>query len=102
MDSVTDRVIEVVDAIPEGRVMTYGAVARVVGTGARAVGRVLHDGGHDIPWWRVVDAGGRPYGAATEYVRKRFLEESTPLDVDRRGTVVDLAAASWSPDDDHT
>lgn len=100
MHSVTDRVIEVVDSIPAGRVMTYGAVAGVVGTGARAVGRVLHDGGHDIPWWRVVDAKGQPYGATAEQVREHFLEESTPLLSDRLGTVVDLAKASWTPEED--
>ncbi len=97
MDSVRDRVIELVDSIPEGRVMTYGSVARAVGTGARAVGQLLHRGGHDIAWWRVVDADGRPYEGAAAHARERLLEESTPLRTDRRGTVVDLATASWSP-----
>lgn len=103
MNSVTERVIDIVVLIPAGRVMTYGAVARAAGTGARAVGRVLHNSGHDIPnlpWWRVVDASGRPYEGAADDAQAELLEESTPLRADRRGTVVDLAKASWTPDDD--
>jgi methylated-DNA-protein-cysteine methyltransferase-like protein len=99
MDSVTDRIIEIVESIPPGRVMTYGNVARAAGTGARVVGRVLHNGGHEIPWWRVVDADGRPYEAAKEYARAHFLEERTPLRLDRASTVVDLANALWGADD---
>lgn len=93
---VADRVTGLVASIPPGRVMTYGAVARAVGTGARTVGRVLHDGGHDVPWWRVVDADGRPYAAAADRVRAHLLDEGTPL-LDRAGTVVDLDRASWTP-----
>lgn len=63
MSDLTERILDTVRAIPEGRVMTYGDIARVTGTAARAVGRVLHNSGHEIPWWRVVDADGRPYPA---------------------------------------
>jgi methylated-DNA-protein-cysteine methyltransferase related protein len=57
------RVHAAVAAIPEGRVASYGAVARAAGAegAARAVGRVLAalPDGADLPWWRVVDARGR-------------------------------------------
>lgn len=96
MSDVTDRVLSTVSSIPEGRVMTYGDVAHATGTGARAVGRILHNGGHDVAWWRVVRADGRPVAAAAQEARARYLEESTPL-VDGNGDVrVDLARASWS------
>lgn len=58
-----ESIWRVVAAIPEGRVSTYGAVARLAGLprGARQVGRAL---GHapaslKLPWYRVIAAGGR-------------------------------------------
>jgi alkylated DNA nucleotide flippase Atl1 len=96
MNDLTERVHDVVLSIPAGRVMTYGHVAKAVGTGARAVGRIMHNGGHDIPWWRVVDADGRPYKDAVGSARAKFIEESTAL-LDRGSDVrVDLAQASWT------
>jgi len=45
--------------IPRGKVSTYGAVARAAGypRGARLVARVLR-GAFDLPWQRVLGAGG--------------------------------------------
>ena len=76
---LVDRVAEVVKSIPSGRVMTYGEVARFVGTNALTVGRILNAHGHKFSWWRVVDASGRPYAGALERARAHFREESTPL-----------------------
>ncbi|MFB2582343.1 MGMT family protein [Herbiconiux sp. P15] len=97
MSELADRVVDTVMSIPAGRVMTYGEVARESRTGARVVGRVLHGGGHDIPWWRVVNAEGRPYPDAAYDARARFIEEATPLVGDARDVRVDLVRASWSP-----
>lgn len=100
MSDLTDRVILVVKMIPAGRAMTYGDIARATGTGARAVGRILHTGDHDIPWWRVVDADGHPYPAVIDTVRAKFLAESTPLLDNTSGAIrVDLTRASWTPGD---
>ena len=56
-----DQILAIVDSIPPGRVMTYGSIAEhVSGTGARSVGQTLKTDGHDAPWWRVVNADGRP------------------------------------------
>ncbi len=56
----TSAVADVIMAIPRGTVVTYGEVAAEAGFpgAARAVGNVL---GRvpDLPWWRVVTAGGR-------------------------------------------
>ncbi len=53
----------VVDAIPRGSVSTYGAVARAAGLPGRArlAGRALRESPKElnIPWHRVVGAGGR-------------------------------------------
>ena len=52
---------EVVRRIPRGRVMTYGEVATAAGYhgSARQVVWALHNCGPDIPWHRVIGAGGR-------------------------------------------
>ena len=94
MKTVREHVVEVVQSIPAGRVMTYGDVARKAGTGARVVGRILHSGGHDIPWWRVVNAEGRPFKDAAPDARAKFIEEATAM-LDQGDDVrVDLAQAS--------
>lgn len=51
----------VVAALAPGDVVTYGEVAEEAGYpgAARAVGNVLARDGADLPWWRVVAAGGR-------------------------------------------
>ncbi|MHB1490085.1 6-O-methylguanine DNA methyltransferase, DNA binding domain [mine drainage metagenome] len=70
-DDYAESVLEVVRAIPVGRVMTYGLIAEVVldrqahagrpqRGGPRQVGQVLAHAGGEVPWWRVVDASGRP------------------------------------------
>ena len=52
---------DVVRRIPRGRVMTYGEVAAAAGHkgAARQVVWALHNCGPDIPWHRVIGAGGR-------------------------------------------
>ncbi len=56
----TSAVADVIMAIPEGTVVTYGEVAAEAGFpgAARAVGNVL-GAVPGLPWWRVVTAGGR-------------------------------------------
>ena len=57
------RVYAVVRRIPRGRVSTYGEVAAAAGfaRAARVAGWALHalPPGSDVPWHRVVAAGGR-------------------------------------------
>jgi methylated-DNA-protein-cysteine methyltransferase-like protein len=62
MQPFTQRVISIIQQIPEGRVMTYGQVAELAGSsrGARQVVRILHSMSrtHNLPWHRVVNAKG--------------------------------------------
>ncbi|MBW5448405.1 cysteine methyltransferase [Cohnella sp. CFH 77786] len=62
MRDFTQRAVEVIRAIPPGRVMTYGQIAANAGSprGARQVVRILHSmsGKHDLPWHRVINAKG--------------------------------------------
>jgi methylated-DNA-protein-cysteine methyltransferase-like protein len=52
---------DVVRTIPRGGVMTYGEVAAAAGHrgSARQVVWALHGCGPDVPWHRVIGAGGR-------------------------------------------
>lgn len=54
------RVETLVAQIPEGRVMTYGQLAAMVGNAraARIVGGIAHFGDPDLPWQRVVNKKG--------------------------------------------
>jgi len=62
MQPFTISVIGILRSIPEGKVMTYGQVARAAGSprAARQVVRVLHtlSGKYDLPWHRVVNKSG--------------------------------------------
>ncbi|UVI30124.1 MGMT family protein [Paenibacillus spongiae] len=62
MNPFTKRVIEIIKAIPDGSVMTYGQIAALAGSprGARQVVRVLHSmsKAYALPWHRVVNAKG--------------------------------------------
>jgi methylated-DNA-protein-cysteine methyltransferase related protein len=62
-DAAVEAILAVVTRIPRGKVTTYGAVAERAGQPRRArlVGRVLAKlpKGTQVPWHRVVAAGGR-------------------------------------------
>lgn len=89
-----EAVLDLVDQIPPGRVMTYGDVAAWLGAGGpRAVGTVMARYGGGVPWHRVLRAGGwPPQGHEVEALR-RYRAEGTPM----RGQRVDLTQARWSP-----
>jgi methylated-DNA-protein-cysteine methyltransferase-like protein len=57
-----DLVYAFVHTVPAGRVVTYGQVALELGSpaAARAVGYALNylPADTDVPWWRVINAGG--------------------------------------------
>ena len=59
-DSFTFRAAELIRSIPKGKVATYGQIAGMAGDprGAREVVRVLHTQ-RNLPWHRVLAAGGR-------------------------------------------
>ncbi|ACU34814.1 MGMT family protein [Actinosynnema pretiosum subsp. pretiosum] len=58
-EELHELIRETVRAIPEGRVATYGDVAKLSrAPSARLVGQVLNQDGHDLPWHRVLKADG--------------------------------------------
>ncbi|MGP4076226.1 MGMT family protein [Halobacillus sp. K22] len=63
MQAFTQNVLKIIKLIPEGKVMTYGQIARLAGNprAARQVARLLHSMSqkHDLPWHRVINAQGK-------------------------------------------
>ena len=92
-----ESVLDLVEQIPRGRVMAYGDVAAVLGSGgARAVGTVMARFGAGVPWHRVVRSDGSlPAGHEAEALR-RHRRERTPLATS--GTRIDMTRARWTPD----
>ena len=93
------RIAAVVAAIPPGRVATYGQVAAQAGNrrAARQVAWALRVyAGRDVPWHRVIGAGGmiRLPGEGLERQRALLLAEGVAVDPGGR---LDLAAYQWCP-----
>ena len=99
------RVWEVVRAIPEGQVATYGQVAEAASipgrSAARQVGYALaalngENAPDDVPWHRVINAGGRVSERGdpdrTEY--QRVLLEAEGIEFGP-GLSIDLDRYQW-------
>ncbi|MFC8311362.1 MGMT family protein [Streptomyces olivaceus] len=96
-----ERVLEVTEVIPPGRVMTYGDVAEYLEEGGpRQVGRVMSLYGGGVPWWRIVRADGVLLTGQELEALDRYREEGTPLKEASRAAEghlprVDLKRARW-------
>ena len=91
-------VLEVVDRIPRGKVMSYGDVAEYVGSGTgRTVGAVMSRHGHEVPWQRVVLSTGEPAPSAPAEALRLLRAEGVAM----RGDRVDMRTARWHGKEDH-
>ena len=90
-----EEVLALVERIPVGRVMSYGAIADWLGKGGpRQVGTVMARYGGGVPWHRVVAASGRVVPGHEVEALRRLRAEGTPL----RGDRVDIGTAAWWPE----
>src|SRR5882672_11332288 len=93
------RVLSLVRRIPPGRVATYGDIARMAGNpgAARAVGNVMRNSRRpDVPYHRVIAAGGRLGGYGGREVLKRALLMAEGITVSGM-RVRELARVRWTP-----
>ena len=88
-DLLVERILRAVECVPAGRVVTYGQIAAVVGTGARHVGRVMSMVGGTVAWWRVLDARGRLPKSLVP--RALPLWRAEGLEVDQNGMAVRIS-----------
>jgi alkylated DNA nucleotide flippase Atl1 len=92
VETLPQRILACVEAIPFGRVMSYGDVAEFAGTPAvRMVGRVLAQDGGTAPWHRVVRADGSCAEHLYTEQRQRLLAEGVRFIGDR----VDMKSFRW-------
>jgi alkylated DNA nucleotide flippase Atl1 len=105
VDDFASHVLDVVDSIPPGRVMSYGDIAEYLGwvrgdeqgtgPGPRQVGRVMSVYGGAVAWWRVIHADGTPPACHQHAALARYLAEGTPLRSARPPVRVDMRRARW-------
>lgn len=90
------RIERTIRAIPRGKVSTYGGVARAAGFpgAARLVARVLR-GGFNLPWQRVLGAGGAIKLTGDNAIEQRLRLEAEGVRF--RGRKVDMKAHEFKP-----
>jgi methylated-DNA-protein-cysteine methyltransferase related protein len=98
--TLSARVFALVRACPEGRVTTYGALAKAVGypRGARMVGWIMNETPEGVPAQRVINSKGELSGSwafgSPDLMRQLLENEGIVFSVDGR---VDLKRYGWEP-----
>jgi methylated-DNA-protein-cysteine methyltransferase-like protein len=79
------RILDVLLALREGEVTTYGDVAEVAGyrRRSRLVGWILATTDAEVPWWRVVNASGRLVSGHLDEQRALLRDEGVTVVDDR-------------------
>jgi alkylated DNA nucleotide flippase Atl1 len=97
VDDFSSRVLDLLDSIPPGRVMSYGDIAAYLaaGPGPRQVGKVMSVYGGAVAWWRVIHSDGTPAPGHDSVAVKHYLAEGTPLRSARPPVRVDIRRARW-------
>ncbi|MGH4034555.1 MGMT family protein [Actinomycetota bacterium Odt1-20B] len=100
-EEYVERVLEVAELIPPGRVLTYGDVAEWLEQGGpRQVGRVMALYGGSVPWWRVVRSDGVLLSGHELRALEHYRAEGTPLKEASRAAEghvprLDMRRARW-------
>lgn len=103
MERLKLRVLAIVGAIPEGRVTTYGTIARYLRTTARQVGFVMAtltcEESKRLPWFRVVAANGVVSTIKLGPVGRRQIGRlrAEGVAVTPRNKIEDFREIAWSP-----
>lgn len=95
------RIWQVVNAIPPGKVVSYGQVAEMAGLGrqARFVGRALGmlPPDHNLPWFRVIRSNGQIAFPTDSEAFNRQIELLTQDGVEVVNGKVSMASFRWAP-----
>ena len=99
MTEITLRIVELIKAIPPGKVSSYGNIAMAAGlrNGARQTVRVLHSLSekYSLPWHRVIRSDGSialEAGAGRELQIELLRAEGVEISADGR---VDMRSFLW-------
>jgi methylated-DNA-protein-cysteine methyltransferase related protein len=101
-EEYTELVLQLVERIPPGRVMTYGAIAEALAevsgrNSARQVGTIMARYGGGVPWHRVVNSAGRLPPGHESRAAALLQAEGVAM---RSGRVI-IETTAWYPED-HT
>ena len=98
MDSFFEQIYALVRAVPEGRVVSYGQIAAMLGRprAARMVGWAMRCSPNDVPWQRVVMADGTVAGGDFAELRRAMLREEGVTFL--RDSRVDMENCRWQPE----
>ncbi|WP_104482778.1 MGMT family protein [Actinokineospora auranticolor] len=92
-EELHEKVRQAIQAIPHGRVATYGDIADLTrAPSPRLIGKILSEDGHDLPWHRVLRANGTP----APHLAREQLERLRAEGVLTEGEKVDLRAYRWA------
>jgi methylated-DNA-protein-cysteine methyltransferase-like protein len=99
-EEYVEEVLALVERIPSGRVMSYGAIAEYLAeasgrTSARLVGTIMARYGGPVPWHRVVANNGRLVPGHEVEARARLIAEGVGF----AGPRVRMSAYAWWPDE---
>jgi alkylated DNA nucleotide flippase Atl1 len=98
-----EAVLQVAALVPEGKVLSYGDIAELLGTaGPRQVGRVMALHGGAVCWWRVIRADGSLPADLMQRALAHYRQEGTQLVYPSGASRsvlprVRMAAARWMP-----
>ncbi|WP_433759355.1 MGMT family protein [Nocardia sp. CA-135398] len=91
-DAEVERVRALVATVPPGRVVTYGDIAAAAGLSTpRTVGWIMRTDSADLPWHRVIGAGGKPAAHLADRQLRLLAAEGVPI----RDGRVDLRGARF-------
>lgn len=89
MQPFTERAVTIIKNIPNGKVMTYGQIARLAGSprGARQVVRILHSLSrkHNLPWHRVINSKGE---ISFKDEEQRLLLKCEGIEISKEGFIL--------------
>ena len=91
MTQFSQQLIDILQSVPEGRVITYGQAAGMAGNprGARQAVRLLHSSSekYGLPWHRVVNREGRISLKGDSGLIQRGLLEAEGVEVAPSGRI---------------
>ncbi|GAB7048762.1 MGMT family protein [Catenuloplanes indicus] len=97
-EEYVEAVLTLVESIPPGRVMSYGAIAdalydRSGRASARLVGTIMSRHGGAVPWYRVVNSAGRLPPGHEQRARELLAAEGLIFTGER----VPMREFGWNP-----
>ncbi len=101
----SQHVYEIALSIPEGRVITYGGIAKAAGAppmASRSISSILGKAPNPkaIPWHRIVYAGGKVWLNAEYEAKRRKLYKKEGIVVNKKGYIEDFEEILWNPLED--